>query len=1675
MKKRTWIWIVGLVAAIMSLYLVLTLIFNQGQAKPDVSEFSPYISGYTSGVISKSSSVKIQLSNDFAKSLGAVEERSLDLFEIEPRVKGTTGWIDFRTVQFIPDEPLESDKEYNVKFKLVELNNELERKYRVFSYAFHTKPQNFSIDVTEIKTIDKQELRWQQVYGEIRTSDTEDVEKMEKMLHAGMKNRELPLKIIQKSPNLFAFSIDSVPRKEKSGQLRIEYNGDAIGVDKSGTKLVPVPSLDDFSLLNIKLVQHPEQYVRLQFSDPILENQYLDGLIQISDAGVLNYSVQDNIIKVYSPERLDGEHLLSVNPGIKNILGRGFKVGKYENLTFEQILPAVRMTGKGVIMPKSEGNLVLPFEAVNLRAVDVRITKIFENNVMQFLQVNDMSEDYELTRVGKVIRKKTVFLDQTDVTDLSQWNRFTLDLNELMTSDPGAIYRVDIGFRKKYAIYPCNDEEITKEELKSTVSSREEKEFWENFDDYYYDYGWYDWEKRNNPCSDAYYGFRRAVSRNVFASNMGLIVKEGNDGSMMVVVTDLLTAEPLKEVHVDIHNYQQQFITSKQTDKDGVAIFEPLGSDEKISFVIATNGQDKAYLKINDGNSLSVSDFDVGGVDVSDGLKGFMYAERGVWRPGDSIFIGFILKDIRNEFPSGHPVIFELYNSRSQLIDKQVQNLNDWHFHTFRTKTDEDAPTGNYSAQISVGGKTFYKYLPVETIKPNRLKIDFQMENSVLYAGKSNPADIWVGWLHGASAKNLNTKVSVSLYPMHTEFGDFENYHFDDVTKGFDFNTTIILDKNTDDNGHIQSDLTLNTGNSAPGKLMAKLTTKAFEKGGNFSIQEQQVPYHPYTSYVGMKLPESGRTYGNYLPTEKEHEVEIALVTPEGKLLKEDHDLQVELIKVDWSWWYYSYDYSSNYASSEHYDLIKKEKLTTNMGRSNWKFEIDRDNWGYYLLKVTDLKSGHATSQRIYADWPEYAGVGRNESKSASILQFKSDKDSYSVNEAVKLTLPGSEGGRAFISIENGSRVLEHYWLETESGDTEFTFNLNEEMSPNIFVHVCLIQPHEQTENDRPVRMYGVIPIDVEDPETHLEPQIIMDDELLAESEIRIEVREAHKKDMTYTLAIVDEGLLSLTNYETPDPWDHFYAREALGVKTWDMYDWVIGAYGRKLERLLSIGGGGSINKETAKNANRFTPMVIYLGPYHINGGKKAVHKMQLPKYIGAVRVMLIAGNNEGAFGSAEKTCPVTKPLMVLGTLPRVLGPGEDVQLPVTVFAMKDNVKDVSVQVKTNEMFEMPDGNNQAVHFDRNGDKTINFHIKTANKTGHGKVEILAVSGSEKSTYTIDIDVRNPNPPMVKSEGKSLEAGETWLLNFDEFGIPGTGESRLEVYTIPPVNLHKRMKYLINYPHGCIEQTVSAAFPQLFLDEMTSLTPAQREETELNINNALKKMRKFQMSNGGFSYWPGGSDVSLWGTNYAGHFMIEAKRRGYDVPDAVLSGWQKYQKTKAMKWTNDGTRSQLIQAYRLYGLALYGKPVMSAMNRLRQSENLTEDAAWRLAATYEICGKHRVAEDLIEGLQVNVNPYTELSYTFGSSLRDEAMILETFVLMDDQQAAFEVLMNMSKILGSDRWLSTQTTAYALLATGMYLDKYGVDDELSVSYSLNDGTPVDFNVKNTGSADTFVRN
>ena len=1630
--------------------------------------FSKYVDAYTTGIVSKTAAIRIQLANE-ANTVHAVgEEVKGDLFDFSPSVKGKAFWLDARTIEFKPDSWLQKDQLYTVKFKLGKVTK-VPEKYTDFKFSMKTVKPSFVVSDDGLRsngTKTKMTLS-----GNVETADIEKGAEVEKLLSATQNN--VALKINWQHNDVtktHGYTIENIDRGNSEGKISLKWDGKPMEMEVNGNKTLPVPAVGDFKVLNVVAELDAQQYASVQFSDPIAVGQDLTGLITISGQSDISYTINGSEVKVFSNGKLDGNYTVNINTGIKNIWGAVLDKGFTSNINFENRQPSVKIHGKGNILPTS-GRLVLPFEAVNLNAVDISIIKIYENNVPQFLQQNDLGGNSELRRVAKPIVQKTIRLDDDKTLDLHKRQHFSLDIDKYLKTEQGAIYRITIGFRPQYSLYQSTDttskavDEDKADEGEdyrdgSSNGVDDDDDFWDRYDDYY-PYG-YNWEKRDDPTSKSYYNKDRWATRNIFASNIGLTAKRGNDNSMSIAVSNILTTEPMGDVDLEIMDYQQTIISTSKSNGDG---FATLDLKRKPYLLIAKKGNERGYLKLDDGSSLALSRFDVSGTEVKNGIKGFIFGERGVWRPGDTMYLNFIVEDKANKLPKDLPVEFSLFTPTGQLYKHAVQANAEDGFYLFKTNTDPSSPTGNWLAKVKVGGASFEKNIKVETVMPNRLKINLDFgKDPLLGLGSAGKGTLNAKWLFGTPGKNLKAKIDASLYAKKTAFPKFDGYKFDDPTTNYATQQKTIYEGTLDSAGNAVVKPAFETEEAAPGMLTANLVVKVFEPGGAFSIDNMSIPYSPYNTYVGLKLPEGEKPF-DYLLAGKTHTSQIVNVDSRGNLIAGNNDVEVQFYRIQWRWWWDDNgDNLSNFTQNQYNKLIKKETVHLTNGKGQWQFGTSENEWGRYLILVKDLKSGHTTGSTLYIDEPGWQSRGGDDDQTAaSMLSFASDKEKYNVGENVSLTIPSSKGGRVLVSIENGSKVIKTFWQQTAQGQTLVKFKADETMSPNVYATVSLLQPHSQTINDLPIRMYGSIPIFVEDKNTILNPVLDIPNTIRPEQNISFSVSEKNGKEMTYCVAIVDEGLLDLTRFKTPDPHNAFYAREALGVKSFDLFDYVIGAWGGDLERILTIGGDADAGPVSQKTANRFVPVVKYLGPFHLSRNQTQKQSFILPSYIGSVRAMVVAAH-EGSYGATEKAIAVKKPLMMLATMPRVLGPGETIKLPVNIFAMENNIKKVNVSLQSNPYLEVVGSSVQSLNFSSPGEEMLYYDVRVKPNTGIGKVKLIATSGNEKAEYEVELDIRNPNPPVTSISEITLAPGQQWKTVTSPIGVASTSSATVEISSVPSMNLEKRLDYLIDYPHGCVEQTTSAVFPQLVLNQLTDLDDYKKAQVDRNVKAGIGRLQNFQRPDGGFSYWPDGGESDEWGSSYAGHFLVEAQSNGYLVSDYMLQQWKNFQRGKANSWIPTTTNfygGDLSQAYRLYTLALAKVPELGAMNRLKEFKYLSPEAKWRLAAAYQLAGQSSIAQSLISGLSTSFDVRKNPGFTYGSDTRDQAMVLETLTLLGKRAKAEELMLQIAAKLSQDYWYSTQTTAYSLIAIAKFCGKNPSGAKIISTASI-DGKQTDIN-------------
>jgi len=1628
------------------------------KARPGAPVETPsLITAFTSGVISRESPIRVCFAERIADSATINVPIAEPPISFKPRIEGTAVWSDDRTLEFRPKERLPQGQEHSATVKLAGLVPE-EKGPAEFTFAFAAMKQYFDVEVEGLRAASAKDLTRQQLLGTVNTADVEDAAPVEQVLSVSQDGKALTVRWTHNEDRRgHAFVVDSIVRGEQESSVVVTWDGKPLGVDKKGDQQITVPALGAFNVTQVRAVQGAEEYVEVAFTDPLTTGQDLRGLIRIGGRSGLRYTIDGSVVRVYSGEPWTGSVTVRVETGVTNVMGRRLARGAEQSVTFQELKPQVRFVGTGVIIPTSQ-NQTVPIEAVNLRAIRVEALAVYERNMAQFLQVNALDGVAELHRVGRTVWKKTVPLDLPP-NKVNTWVRYGLDLSPLLQDHRNGLYRLKLTFIREDIVYHCaaTDTGETRPEAEGSEDADEQSEgsYWD-----WYSSG-YDWDdlysNRENPCHPAYYrsfgGHDITVSRNVLISDIGMIVKRGSDDTVVAALTDIRTAKPIAGASVSLLDYQQTVLAEGKTDRDG---FVRLGGPRPGFVVIAESNGQKGYVRLQDGEALSTSSFDVAGESVQRGLKGFIYGERGVWRPGDSLFITFVLFDRDRALPPEHPVRFTLANARGQNVVTLTRTQSAHGFYAFRIPTDPDAPTGNWKACVKVGGVTFEKVLKVEAIMPNRLKIRFDLPPGATYLadGPMN-ATLSAAWLHGATASGLNADVEVSFAAGATRFAAYSEFAFDDPVREYEPESKTVFDGALDKNGTAMVGATLKTENVSPGMLTASFRTRVFEPGGAFSVDRFSIPYHPYKRYVGLRLPRGDQARGMLL-TDTAHPAEIVLVDRDGR--PQHGSVEVQLYKVEWRWWWEKGDESlADYVESKSHRPIECDTVNVVNGKAVWPFKVKYPEWGRFLVRARDLTGGHATGRLVYIDWPGWAGRGRKEmGGAASVLTFAADKSEYAVGETVTLTIPTSKEGRGLVSLESGTRVLQAEWFDPAGQDmTRYTFKATPSMAPTIYAHVTFVQPHQQTANDLPIRLYGVVPIKVVDPASRLAPTLDCAETFAPEQQAHVTVTEKSGKAMTYTLAIVDEGLLDLTRFQTPDPWEHFFAREALGVKTWDIYDQVMGAYAGSLERLLAIGGDEEAGEKGAKKAQRFPPMVRFYGPFDLERGRKGNHTIDIPQYVGAVRVMVVAGR-DGAFGRTDKSVFVRKPLMVLGTLPRVLGPGEQVALPVSVFAMEEKVKNVAVSVRTQGPLAVSGGSTQKVSFSRPGDEVVTFTLTAREELGVAKVFIEAEGAGEKAAQTIEIDVRAPGFRIADVTDTTLDPSASWSRTITLPGIAGTNEVSLEVSRVLPMNLGKRLSWLIHYPYGCVEQTTSSVFPQIYLPKLVNLPADRVKSVQNNVNAGIDRLRLFQTSEGGFCYWPGDPTPEQWPSTYAGHFLVEAERAGYVVPAGMLDQWKKYQRNRAVNWTANRDQDALSQAYRLYTLALAGAAEIGAMNRLRDERKLPSAALWHLAAAYQLAGQKEAGEAIARKADVSVKKYRELGGTYGSDVRDKAMILEALCLLGMTERALPVAREISKALCAQDFLSTQSTSYALIALARHagLDKGG---QMSFTYTWQGGT------------------
>ncbi len=1666
MKNKLFGWMAMIAATLLALCLASGCTKRSGKVVS--ADFTQYVDAYTAGMIQDGSAIRVEFTSDIE---GAEPGMNVPkgLISVSPKVSGKAVWTSKNALEFVPDEnAMIRGKEYKVSIALDKIFRIGDKALRKMEFGIMTARRQARIDISDM-VIAESNPDIVDIAGSIEfncSMSLDDVRKYTEWSLAGGV-ADAGLAISEESPSLFSFRTENIRKSEKANTFSICFKGPSKDFDSKAETSIGIPAKGTFEVVRAQIHLGSDPRIEVLFSDVLGSSAKEKGMITVEGGSNEKITISDNKATVWFDDSRNEEIVLHVAESVKSASGKALGIEYTESFDVSASYPAVEFPFSGNILP-DPSRLVLPFRAVNLRAVDVRVVKIYTDNIMTFLQDNNLDGSNGLRRSGRLVYKGQIRLDADPSKDLTRWQDFSVDLSGLFKQESGAIYRVRFMFNRDYYVEYSKDASEVKESTRqpSWTSGGDSSDFtsdayWDVTEPYVwedtgiYDWDEYDWDEADDPTKPSFYmEGSRFPARNIMTSTLGIIAKSADSSEIEVFVNDILSTKPVSGAKVKVYDYQLQEVGNGSTDGNGHA---KLTASRKAFIVTAESGGSKTYLKVSDGEENLLSRFDVGGAKIEDGLKGFVYGERGVWRPGDTLHLTLVVEDPMKLFPEAHPATMEVYTALGQLHTRKVATSNVNGFYTFSVPTAESDPTGYWNAYFKVGGATFHKSLHIETVKPNRLKVKLSVPD-VIDGPDAFNYSIESNWLTGPAASGLRYELEMTLRDgsslLAKKSKGLEGYTFKNPLSSFSTAEMEIADGTLNASGKASGRVDRSkTISQAPGLLAASVVSRVFEQGGDESFSLTETLYSPYKVYVGVK-PEAG----DFLETDKDNFFNVVTVDCNGKAV-DKRSLDYTIYKLDWSWWWESDAYMlDSYVNGSSAKIHSSGRISCGTSGAKIPFRIDYPEWGRYLILVKDSQSGHMSGMTFVADWPEWRGRSSKSDPSAlTMVTFSTDRKSYEVGEEATVYIPtAADGGRALVSLEGAAGVISSAWVKTaKNNETPYRFKITKEMAPNFHIHLTLLQPHGQTGNDLPVRMYGVQPVEVTSRESHLKPVISMPEVVRPLEPFTIKVKEASGKPMTYTLAIVDEGLLDLTGFKTPDIWGAMNRRLALGVKTWDMYDDVAGAFSGRFSPMYSIGGDEAVIKGSRKES-RFNPVVKVLGPFTVAKGEQS-HKITLPMYVGSVRIMVVAGQDR-AYGSAEKAVPVRTPVMVLPTLPRKVSVGESFKLPVNVFVMEDNVRKVNVKVSVEGPVKLVSESAKDIEFSGSGDTMTSFELKAAGSEGQAKVTVSATGGSYTAKETIYLDVTNPNPVIIRSVAGFIEGGKSITLPYTPASEGGV-EAILEAASYPTIDLDGCYSYMESYPHLCGEQICARGIAFVSLRDM--LSDEKAAKVDALIPEMLGNLYSRQLGNGGFVLWQGQNVADPWVTSMAGHFMALAAAQGYSVNQNVLDSWADFQRKEARSYRRTDSKYadgyDIAQAYRLYTLALNGKAQDAAMNRMRETASLTETAKWLLASSYAVSGKKQIAQSIVGGI-MDAGSRPERGsevwgVTYGSPARDKAIAVEALVLAERSAQALNMSRELADEFHGSSYYTTQSTAFAAAAISRLAEKMG--DNI-VSIELGEG-------------------
>ncbi|HEX3045297.1 MAG TPA: alpha-2-macroglobulin [Bacillota bacterium] len=1547
-------------------------------------------------------SPKTNLNFTFSGDLGPVDKIGQtfagELIRFNPTVPGKYRWISTRELQFLPEAPFRPSTHYNLELR-ADLSPDKNRwlsgnRTREFT-TYRFKVTDVGISSTYLSN-HKKGIELQARLNFNYPVAPLELQKALKLHFEGW-GREVKYNL-SPNENSDQFTITCEPLYLTEKEQKVELNiakgfrpiGGTLGLAADFTKKVDLGVKQELKILGVAAKTDSSNcWLSVHCSEPV-EPQTVSNFIQLQPAVKFKTEIDGAYILIRSDAfEAEESYNLRITAGLPALNGSPLKREYTASGIFANLEPSLRFNSTGRYL-SSQGFMNLGLETVNVGKVNLEISQIFPNNIVAFINAGHQSyyyddyyvSSYNIPNYGRVIKSNVFSVGGSENETITT----PINLGTFFTDKYRGVFQVVV----------------------------------------------YDTEDR-----------WRQDSKYVVITDLGIMAKLGPN-ELDVWVNSLETLEPKGNTKVSLLSQNNQVIATANTDNKGMARFPELQKslgDFQPFLILAEQEKDFSFVTLND-SLVPTTDFDVNGRNSLDsGYEAFLYLDRDIFRPGDHANLAGIIRGVKVAMPPEFPVKLEIKQPDGQIF-KQLQSVTgDRGACEFGFEIPDYAQTGKYQASLLVAEEVIgTTNFGVEDFMPERIKVTTKTDKNEYNPGEEATISVEGVTLFGPPASGRRTEMRVKVEPEAFQPVGYQSYLFGDPEQKFTNIEEELGDDQLDEKGMTEYTYAFPEQLTPPSKLRATFQATVFEEGGRAVSSYKVVSLHPYPVYIGMKP-----VIEEYGEVGKPYPVKYVVLNQQGKPAT-GRSLKVEVYRITWNTvWRRDSDGRYTYHSTEERTRVYNGPLTSASASGEQTYEFTPRDWGRFQIVITDTKSESCGSLGFYASGWGYAPWAM---ESPEKIQLDLEQKSYKVGARARVQVKAPFSGKALVTVERG-KVYDYQVVNFKNNTGIITIPVKEEYKPNVYVSVHLIRSTKSLEKNTPVRAFGTIPLKVDCSQHNLAIQLEAPAEIRPNRTVEVQVKVANTGAQAYlTLAAVDEGICQITNYSTPDPLGFFYGKRALNIYSYDLYGMVLPEVA-PVESKKSPGGDAD-EQDIARRQNlnpvsvrRVKPVSLWSGLVKLNGGTAKI-RLNVPQFNGTLRLMAVA-SSEANFGSSQKKILVRDPIVMTPTFPRFVAPGDQFMVPVSIFNGTGSAGNFSLNINSEGPVESISESRANVDLKKEEEKTLRFQFKAKNASGKLAFKLVVKGNGSACEMSEELAVRPATPLTHEIVSGTITAKTPLKITPEDKWMPGTTDYRLTLSPFPGIKLAGSLQYLLGYPYGCVEQTTSKVLPLLYFDELAEATDTsvfKGGNADYFVNQGIEKLESMQMWDGSFSYWPGGDYQYDWGSIYASHFLIEARKAGFNVSDRVYDRLITNLTRVAKSNVKDEYRFQ-TKVYALYALSLAGKPQTSVMAYLKnyQLDQLTLYSRAQLAACYFYAGDRKTAVSLLPESFAVYTGNRETGGNFNSEVRADAIILGVLAEIDPSNPAVPKLVKrLSDQAEIGYWGTTQENAFALLALGKALKR-----------------------------------